>query len=46
MASKEISPSAAKKEVITYYLYPLDQAIIVNDRLIKYAAISSHCDKL
>jgi hypothetical protein len=33
------------KEVITYYLHPLDQAITVNDRLIKYLAISSHCDK-
>lgn len=45
MVSKEISSPAAKKEVITYYLYPLDQAIIVNDRLIKYVPISSHCDK-
>ena len=33
------------KEVITYYLHPLDQSITVNDRLIKYIAISSHCDK-
>lgn len=41
--SKETPPQ--KKEVITYYLYPLDQTIIVNDRLIKYAAVSSHCDK-
>ena len=45
MASKEILPQETKKEVITYYLYPLDQAIIVNDRLIKYVAVSSHCDK-
>jgi hypothetical protein len=45
MASKEISSPAAKKEIITYYLYPLDQIITVNDRLIKYVAVSSHCDK-
>lgn len=35
----------AKKEAITYYLYPLNQAITVNDRLIKYVAVSSHGDK-
>ena len=34
-----------KKEVITYYLHPLEKAIAVNSRLIKYIAISSHCDK-
>ncbi|WP_147410107.1 hypothetical protein [endosymbiont GvMRE of Glomus versiforme] len=42
---KETSSQKTKKEVITYYLYPLDQAIIVNDRSIKYVAVSSHCDK-
>lgn len=45
MVSEEIPPQAVKKEIITYYLYPLDQAITVNDRLIKYVAVSSHCDK-
>jgi len=34
-----------EKEVITYYLRPLDKSIVVNDRLIKYVGISSHCDK-
>ena len=34
-----------EKEVITYYLRPLDKPIVVNDRLIKYVGISSHCDK-
>ena len=34
-----------EKEIITYYLRPLDKPIIVNDRLIKYIGISSHCDK-
>jgi len=34
-----------QKEVITYYLRPLVNSIIVNDRLIKYVGISSHCDK-
>jgi hypothetical protein len=33
------------KEVITYYLRPLTNSIIVNDRLIKYVGISSHADK-
>ena len=33
------------KEVITYHLRPLNKSIIVNDRLIKYVGISSHCDK-
>jgi len=33
------------KEVITYYLRPLDKSIVVNDRLIKYVGISPHCDK-
>jgi len=33
------------KEVISYYLRSLDNSIIVNDRLIKYVGISSHCDK-
>jgi hypothetical protein len=35
----------SSKEVITYYLHPLDQSIIINDHIIKYMAISSHCDK-
>jgi hypothetical protein len=34
-----------EKEVITYYLRPLNNPIIVNDRIIKYVGISSHCDK-
>ena len=41
MPTKEKDP----KEVITYYLRPLDNSIVVNDRLIKYVGISSHCDK-
>ncbi|CAG8544408.1 10641_t:CDS:2, partial [Scutellospora calospora] len=34
-----------QKEIITYHLRPLVKPIIVNDRLIKYVGISSHCDK-
>jgi hypothetical protein len=34
-----------EKEVIVYYLRPLAKPIVVNDRLIKYIGISSHCDK-
>jgi len=34
-----------EKEVITYYLHLLLEPIIINDRLIKYIAISTHCDK-
>lgn len=34
-----------EKEVITYFLRPLDSSIIANDRLIKYVGISSHGDK-
>ena len=37
--------STKEKEVITYYLRPLTNSIIVNDRLIKYVGISSHADK-
>jgi hypothetical protein len=42
MASKEISPSAAKKEVITYYLYSLKKPIIVNERIINYITITDY----
>jgi hypothetical protein len=37
--------SNKEKEVITYYLRPLTKPVIVNDRLIKYVGISSHCNK-
>jgi len=45
MASEETPPPVAKKEVVTYYLYSLEKPIIVNERIIKQALISSHCDK-
>jgi hypothetical protein len=34
-----------QKEVITYFLHPLTGSVAINDRLIKYLGISSHCDK-
>ena len=34
-----------EKEVITYFLQPLTNLIIINGRLIKYVGISSHADK-
>jgi hypothetical protein len=45
MVSEETTAPVAQKEIITYYLYPLDQAIKINNRLIKYIGISSHGDK-
>lgn len=44
MLDKEISENSPK-ETITYHLRPLNNPIVVNDRLIKYVGISSHCDK-
>jgi hypothetical protein len=43
--NKKIKDQEAEKEVITYYLYPLNQALKINNRLIKYVGISSHGDK-
>ena len=40
-----LTKEKSEKEVITYYLRPLTNSIIVNDRLIKYVGISSHSDK-
>jgi len=45
MASKEAKSQKTEKEVITYYLYSLEKPILVNERIIKQALISSHGDK-
>lgn len=46
MRNSEIVLTKEKnQEVITYYLCPLTNSIIINDRLIKYVGVSSNCDK-